>query len=474
MSFMFYLGPAWLPLIGCFLIFVRLRSKYEYTYLALQQLAHTYGPVLGLKFGNQKIVVISTYDLVKKNLLRDELNGRPDGFFFRARAMGKRKGILFTDGTTWSQSRRFTMRHLRTFGMGQSAMKMQITIEIQEFINHLQKISEHDVVPMHRVFDVAVLNSLWLMIAGHRFDYEDEKLQQVLKVVHDIFRSMNTMGGLLSQMPFLRFIIPELSGYNELIRIHKVFWSFIGDEIKIHENNPPENEPRDLIDAFLLEISNKNGDKDNVFDRENLLILCLDLFLAGSKTTIDTLGSIFLFLSLHPEWLGVIQAELDSVVGRSRAPTEEDLPLLPITEAFLAEIQRYFILAPLGVPHCASEDVILNEYRIPKGTLVLFNLYSVENDEAYWDEPNLFRPRRFLDERGQFRRNNFSLPFGLGKRRCLGEQLARSALFLFFTNIVHYFDMKISTDHDKPDLKCYDGFTLSPKPYYLKLTKRSE
>jgi len=71
---------------------------------------------------------------------------------------------------------------------------------------------------------------------------------------------------------------------------------------------------------------------------ENLLVLCLDLFLAGLKTTSDTLANIFLFLSLNPEWLKVLQAELDSVVGRSRAPTEDDLPSLPITEAFLAEV----------------------------------------------------------------------------------------------------------------------------------------
>lgn len=71
---------------------------------------------------------------------------------------------------------------------------------------------------------------------------------------------------------------------------------------------------------------------------ENLLILCFDLFLAGSKTTTDTLATIFLFLSLNPEWLKVLQDELDSVVGRSRAPTEDDLPSLPITEAFLAEV----------------------------------------------------------------------------------------------------------------------------------------
>lgn len=61
--------------------------------------------------------------------------------------------------------------------------------------------------------------------------------------------------------------------------------------------------------------------------------------MAGSKTTTDTLASTFLFLSLSPTWLKLLQTELDSVVGRLRAPTEEDLPLLPMTEAFLAEVE---------------------------------------------------------------------------------------------------------------------------------------
>jgi len=58
----------------------------------MQDLERMYGPIIGLKLGVQKIVVISTYDLVKKVLLQDEFNSRPDGFFFRLRSFGKRKG----------------------------------------------------------------------------------------------------------------------------------------------------------------------------------------------------------------------------------------------------------------------------------------------------------------------------------------------------------------------------------------------
>jgi cytochrome P450 len=69
-----------------------------------------------------------------------------------------------------------------------------------------------------------------------------------------------------------------------------------------------------------------------------LLTVCLDLFLAGTKTTSDNLVNAFLFLSLNPEWVKILQEELDRVVGKSRAPTESDLPFLPKMEAFLTEV----------------------------------------------------------------------------------------------------------------------------------------
>ncbi|EZA54254.1 hypothetical protein X777_06104, partial [Ooceraea biroi] len=465
-----YLGPTWLPLIGCLLSFRQLCLKHGYVYRAVNELANTYGPVLGLKLGNENVVVISSYDVVKEAFLQEDLNGRPDGFFFRLRAFGKRKGVLFTDGNTWSQCRKFTMRYLRTFGFGQEILREQLSFQSLELVNYLDRMSEHGPVHMNKAFDITVLNSLWFMFAGRVFDYNDEKLKTALLSADEAFRLIDNMGGMVNLLPFLRFIAPQLSGYNDMIKVLTSLWNFLDEEIKMHEKHLTD-EPRDLIDAFLLEIS-KQEDNNTIFDRENLLVLCLDLFLAGSKTTSDTLANAFLYLSLNTKWITVLQEELYSVVGKSRAPIENDLPSLPQMEAFLAEMQRYLVLAPLGVPHRAMKDVSLNGYLIPKDSTILFNLYSVHYDEKYWDKPNEFRPQRFLDKEGKFCRQNYSMPFGLGKRRCLGEQLARSSLFLYFSHIVQCFNMELSAEHAKPDLEGCDGFTIEPKPYYLKLTKR--
>lgn len=86
------IGPLWLPFIGCLSTFQRQYKKHRYTHLVFQKLAKEYGPVIGLKLGKQKIVVVTNYEYVKKALCMKELDGRPDGFFFKLRSFGKRKG----------------------------------------------------------------------------------------------------------------------------------------------------------------------------------------------------------------------------------------------------------------------------------------------------------------------------------------------------------------------------------------------
>ncbi|XP_014230693.1 methyl farnesoate epoxidase-like [Trichogramma pretiosum] len=469
-------GPKWLPIIGSFPTLYKLKKKCGYAHLAFQELAKAYGPVVGLKLGKHKFVAISTNELVKKALLTDEFNGRPQGFFFRLRSFGKAKGVLFTEGSIWSQHRRFTLRRLKEFGLGQDTMVQQVEFEASNFINFLGEQSKKGPVAMHTVFDLPVLNSLWQMFAGRRFEYDDAKVKEILDVVHDVFRTNDTMGGIISFMPFLRFIIPELSGYNHLVSTHEKLWGFLDEEIKLHEENLPTSQPRDLIDAFLMEIRDQthsaNREEQSIFDRENLLILCLDLFLAGSKTTTDSLSLIFAFLGRNVNYVKELQSELDDVLGRNCAPTLADVTRLPKIESFLAEAARYLIMAPMGVPHRSTNDVFFEGYEIPKDTIILMNFYSANNDEKVWKDPQEFRPQRFLDENGKLRSNSASIPFGVGKRRCLGEVLARHTLFLFFASILHYYDVSPSPDHPLPELLGYDGFVISPKPYYLKLTPR--
>ena len=87
---------------------------------------------------------------------------------------------------------------------------------------------------------------------------------------------------------------------------------------------------------------------------------------------------------------------------------------MPYVEATIMEIQRVADIVPLGIPHSVLEDVEFRGYTIPKGTTVMSNLYAVHNDERIWDQPDVFKPSRFLDDDGRVLRREELIPFGIG------------------------------------------------------------
>ncbi|XP_008549892.1 methyl farnesoate epoxidase-like [Microplitis demolitor] len=460
-------GPKWLPFIGCILELQKRKKKSGYTYLVFNELTEKYGQILGLKLGCQKFVVVSGNNLIRKTLMISEFHGRPDGFFFRVRAFGKRKGIVFADGPLWYRSKRNTIKYISHFGFGHGLGNKYLKEEAEMLICHLKKktLNGTKMIEMNKVFDIAVLNSLWILLAGKRFSYDDSKVENILATVHEAFKSNDTLGGIISHFPFLRFIIPELSGYTSLMKVLHTLWNFIDDEIENHLKEFQFNQPaNNFIDAYLLESYDANS-KQCLFDRKELIVICLDLFMAGSKTTIDSLTAIFALVFHHPDWMKTLRSDLDTAVGHS-IPTLDHIPVLPRIEAFLSEAMRVLVLTPLGLPHRTTENVSLEGYHIPKDTVILFNLHSANNDESCWEKPEEFRPDRFLDENGRYHRRNEFIPFGLGKRRCLGEIMAKSLIFLFFTNVLHNFDLEIPKGHKLPPLDGIDGFLISPRPYF--------
>lgn len=86
-------GPPWLPLIGNWLLFRKYVKETKFTHIAWQRFAEDYGHLVGLRLGRDRIVIVSEYKLAKDILSREEFEGRPDGFIFRLRSMGKRLGM---------------------------------------------------------------------------------------------------------------------------------------------------------------------------------------------------------------------------------------------------------------------------------------------------------------------------------------------------------------------------------------------
>lgn len=149
---------------------------------------------------------------------------------------------------------------------------------------------------------------------------------------------------------------------------------------------------------------------------EQLLAICLDFFQAGTETTSNTLSFALMYMIHNRHVYEKTQAELDAVIGRKRFPNLQDRNHLPYVEAVLSEIQRVSNVAPLGIAHRCTDDVKFFEYIIPKDTVMLVSLYSLNMDREYWQDPEIFRPERFLNDNGEYIAHSEQFfPFGLGK-----------------------------------------------------------
>uniref|UniRef100_A0A2I3GBD0 Cytochrome P450 family 2 subfamily B member 6 n=1 Tax=Nomascus leucogenys TaxID=61853 RepID=A0A2I3GBD0_NOMLE len=146
---------------------------------------------------------------------------------------------------------------------------------------------------------------------------------------------------------------------------------------------------------------------------------------------------------------------------------------MPYTEAVTHEIQRFVDLLPIGVPHLVTQHTSFRGYIIPKDTEVFLILSTALHDPHYFEKPDAFNPDHFLDANGALKKNEAFIPFSLGKRICLGEGIARTELFLFFTTILQNFSVASPMAPEDIDLTHQEcGMDKTPPTYQIRFLPR--
>lgn len=168
-----------------------------------------------------------------------------------------------------------------------------------------------------------------------------------------------------------------------------------------------------------------------------------------------------------------LQAELDQVVGRDRLPCLDDQPKLPYVMAFLYEAMRFSSLVPITIPHATTAHTSVLGYHIPKDTVVFVNQWSVNHDPVKWPNPEDFDPTRFLDQDGFINKDlaNSVMVFSMGKRRCIGEEISKTQLFLFISILAHQCNFKANPD-EPANMGFNYGLTIKPKSFKINVTLR--
>uniref|UniRef100_A0A8C9ZP88 Cytochrome P450 2J2-like n=1 Tax=Sander lucioperca TaxID=283035 RepID=A0A8C9ZP88_SANLU len=454
-------GPRTFPIVGNIL-----NVDFTRTHEILTQFVGRYGDVFSLRIGQTWMVVLNGFEVLKEALVNqgDSLEDRPYIPLCHLSVICFPSGLIFSNGNTWKQQRRFAFSTLKYFGFGKKSLE---PIILDEFAYCAKVFKSYKGKPFnpHLIINNTVSNIICYLVFGHRFEYSDEKFVKLMKWFgKGLEIEVSIWAQLYNSFPLL---MRRLPGPHQTA---KHIWNstndFIREEIKEHRQNWDPSDQRDYIDSLL-----ENGQGGNAFDEENLVMCVMDLFVSGSETTSTTLRWAFLYMAKYPEIQAKVQAEIDRVIGQSRQPSMEDRANLPYTDAVLHEIQRFGNVIPLSLPRVTDRDIQLGGYTIPKGVLIIPNLTSVLFDKNEWETPDTFNPGQFLNKEGKFVKRAAFIPFSTGKRACLGESLAKMHLFIFFTSFMQHFTFSMPAGV-KPVMDFHFGITLAPREYEICATSR--
>jgi cytochrome P450 len=216
-------------------------------------------------------------------------------------------------------------------------------------------------------------------------------------------------------------------------------------------------ESRDDLLAMLM-AARDEGSHDGLSDRQ-LLDEALTLLTAGHETVGAALAWTWHLLAQHLEVQRELHAEVAAVLG-GRTPTTADLPRLPLCRAVFEEAMRLYPPA-WGLPREAIGEDEVGGYRIPARSVFILAQFLIHRHPEFWEEPDAFRPARFLGEPPAGRPRFAYFPFGGGPRVCIGAQFATIEATLALATIARSYRMDAVPDAPVvPD----PTFTLRPRP----------
>lgn len=168
------------------------------------------------------------------------------------------------------------------------------------------------------------------------------------------------------------------------------------------------------------------------------------MFSGGTDTTFSSIEWALSELIRHPKTMEKLQVEVTKIAQGRPLITEDDMVNMYYLRAVLKETLRLHTPLPILVPHESRQDVNLMGYDIPQGTQVMINVSAIARDPLLWDEPDKFKPERFLNSSIDYKGFDFELlPFGAGRRGCPGIEFTAAINELVLANIVYKYDLAL-------------------------------
>nr|XP_043637675.1 cytochrome P450 Tp4149-like [Erigeron canadensis] len=451
-------SPPTLPIIGNF---HQLGSSPR---RALRDLSQKYGPLMLLHLGSVPTLIASSAEVAQEIMKTHDLAfsdrpslSIPDILFYKS------KDIAFSRyGEYWRQLKSIVVLHL----LSNSRVKSYSKVRKEETSRVIDALGDSpgSSVDMSALLGIYTSNVLCRVAFGRTYEG--------LGFTNKLKKFVNMLGTFCvgSFIPWLSWIdrLTGLKGkayeiFNELDR-------FLEGVIKEHlhkktgEADDQGEETQDFVD-ILADIQRENATGFSLSD-DTLKAVIMDVFVAGSDTVFSSLEWAISELIKHPRVMKKLQEEVTKVAQGKPMIPEEDLDEMKYLKSVVKEALRLHAPLPLLLAREARQAVNLMGYDVPPKTQVVINAWAIARDPASWEEPEDFKPERFLNSTVDYKGIHYEfLPFGAGRRGCPGLYFGITLIEVILANIVYKYDLTLPNGVKSEDLDMTeaDGITVQRK-----------
>ncbi|KAJ9140243.1 hypothetical protein P3X46_030915 [Hevea brasiliensis] len=462
-------SPPKLPILG------NLHQLGLYPHRSLRSLAQCYGPLMQLRFGSIPVLVASSADVAREIMKTHDLtfSNRPKFNIADKLLYGGQDVSTAPYGEYWRQMRSICVLQLLSTKRVQSFR----SVREEEIAIFAKKIKESaylsSPVNLSETF-ASLTNDIVCRVALGR-KYSEGKSGKKFKELLGEFMELLGTFTVGDFIPWLGWV-NGINGFDAKVeKISKEFDTFLDEVVEEHmdtakrrsnanHRNVESEDKKNFVDVLLkLQEDNMAGFS---MTKVNIKALILDMFAAGTDTTYTVLEWAMSELLRHPRVMKEVQNEVRRIGNGKAQITEGDLDQMNFLKAVIKETLRLYPPIPLLVPRVSTQDVKIKGYDVVAGSTVFTNAWAIGRDPKRWDQPEEFRPERFLNSSIDFKGHDFELiPFGGGRRGCPGILFAMTTNELVLANLVNQFNWALPGGASGKDLDMTEcpGLTIHRK-----------
>ncbi|KAM0037181.1 putative cytochrome P450 [Helianthus debilis subsp. tardiflorus] len=443
-------GPRSLPVVG-YLPFLG-----RDPHIKLTNMAHAYGPIYKFYLGSKLHVVINTPELAKE-VVHDPYETFDNREISVATSVLSYRGqdVAFSNNNAnWGKLRKIFVHEFLS-NKNLKACSSSRTHEVRKTIkNVFSKIGTN--VNIHEIAFLTEGNVIRRMVwddtsyKGEKGAYLGAELQMVTYNIVKILGQPN-LSDFFPSLAWFDLQGVERNMKKQLEKFEQIFESIIEDRIKpnskMSDDGIGDEGKKDFL-QILLDLKDQQH-----LNNTQVKALLLDASILGTAGMASLIEWTMANIMRNHEVMKRVQEELVKIVGPNNMVEESHLPNLQYLGATIKETFRLHSVALL--PRVPRKDCVVGGYTIPKDSLVHLNVFSIQRNPRYWDNPMEFNPDRFLANEGtniwDYHGNNLKFfPFGSGKRSCPSFPLVEKMQMFFLASLLHSFDWTLpkGEEHD--------------------------